>query len=114
MSCLSSSRVFAKNFRTDAVGKPCEIPSGAGEARDEPVLNGIVKTYSDDGDRLGGILGCQRRSCRRHCHDVHLEPDQRVCEGGKPIVLALRKPIIDSDVLALHPSELAQSLPERL
>src|SRR4029453_9462434 len=46
--------------------------------------------------------------------DVHLEPDQLGREVGQPVEPTLRKSIVDDNILALNPPELAQPLPERV
>ena len=47
-------------------------------------------------------------------NDVDLEPDQLRRQRGKAIVPALRPPVLDDDVLALHVAEVAKPLTERL
>ena len=51
---------------------------------------------------------------RRRYDDVHLEPDQLGCEIRQPVESTLRPSILDNDILALDPSEFAQSLSKRL
>src|SRR5262249_43127524 len=68
----------------------------------------------DDGDRLGGVLGC-RYSLRPLGHDdVHFEPDQLDREVGQPVEPTHSGSIVDDDILTLNPPELAQRLPERV
>src|SRR5215471_18995375 len=51
---------FAGELRADAEGRPCNIPAWAREARNEPEPNRIGTTGDhDDGDGLGGVLGCR-------------------------------------------------------
>src|SRR5262249_3717474 len=51
----------------------------------------------------------------RRCDDqVHFEPDQRARQVGQPVDPILRISIVDDNILALNPPELAQPLPERL
>src|SRR5439155_22626325 len=45
---------------------------------------------------------------------VHLEPDQLGRQVGQPVDPTLRISIVDDDILALNPPELAQPLPERV
>ena len=59
-------------------------------------------------------LAAARGWRRRGYDDVHLEPDQLGREIGQPVVLILRKSIVDDNVLPFKPPELAQPLPERL
>jgi hypothetical protein len=43
-----------------------------------------------------------------------LEPDQFRGEGGKLIILAIRPPLLDDNILALNVPEVAESLSHRL
>jgi len=53
--------------------------------------------------------------CPRRCHDeVHLEPDQLSRQVGQPVDPTLRISIVDDNILALNPPDLAQPLPERV
>ncbi len=45
---------------------------------------------------------------------VHLEPDQLSRQVGQPVDPTLRISIVDDNILALNPPELAQPLPERI
>jgi hypothetical protein len=44
----------------------------------------------------------------------HLEPDQLGRQVGQPVDPTLRISIVDANILALNPPELAQPLPERV
>src|SRR5262249_26435062 len=62
----------------------------------------------------GGALG-GRDSLRCPRYDeVHLEPDQLGRQVGQPVDPILRISIVDDNILALNPPELAQPLPERV
>ena len=50
---------------------------------------------------------------QRH-DDVHLEPDQLGRQVGQPVDPILRISIVDDNILALNPPELAQPMPERV
>ena len=79
-----------------------------------PVPTRIANGNHDDGDRLAGVLGC-RHSLRPERYDeVHLEPDQLGRQVGQPVDPILRISIVDDNILALNPPELAQPLPERV
>src|SRR5262249_29602923 len=98
-----------------AVGQPCDVPARARQGRDEPEPNRIVTTGNhDDGDRLGGVLGCCGCWQRLRYDDVHLEPDQLCREVGQPVELTLRISIVDDNILTLNPPALTQPLPERV
>ena len=47
-------------------------------------------------------------------HEVHLEPDQLGRQVGQPVDPTLRISIVDYNILALNPPEVAQPLPERV
>jgi len=83
---LEELQLFASYFRADAVGQPCDVPARAHHARDEPKQNriGTIGNH-DDGDRLGGVLGCHH-SLRPLGHDdVRFEPDQLGREVTQPV-----------------------------
>src|SRR5262249_39425030 len=62
----------------------------------------------------GGALG-GRDSLRCPRYDeVHFEPDQLGRQVGQPVDPTLRISIVDDNILALNPPELAQPLPERV
>src|SRR5262249_32127277 len=108
-------RWFGKLPRAGAADPPCTVPAWTRETRDEPVANRIANVNHDDGDRLGGVLGCRRYLRPRRCDDeVHLEPDQLGRQVGQPVDPILRISIDDNNILALNPPELAQPLPERV
>ena len=111
---LEQLQLFGDDFQAGAAGHPCDVPARAREARDEPGANRIANGNHDDGDRLGGVLGC-RHSLRPPRYDeVHLEPDQLGRQVGQPVDPTLRISIVDDNILALNPPELAQPLPERV
>src|SRR5262249_9594046 len=91
------------------------VPAGGREAREEPGAKRIGKENHEGGVRLGGVLGCHRYLRPRRCDDqVHLEPDQLGRQAGQPVDPTLRISIVDDNILALKPPELAQPLPERV
>jgi hypothetical protein len=59
-------------------------------------------------------LGSQRSVIRRTDDDVNLETDEIGCEAREAIASTLRMAVLDADVLALDPSEVAQTEPECL
>jgi len=82
---LSSSRLFAENVHVEAVSYPCDVPTRAREARDEPDPHRLGKTHSDDRDRPRGILGRQGCGCRQR-GDVVITVARIPClpNGGGP------------------------------
>src|SRR5262249_39731750 len=111
---LEQLQPFTESFHTDAEGHPRDVTGRTREVRDEPEPNRIANANHYDGDRLGGVLGGHGSWRRRGYDDVHLEPDQLGREVGQPVKPTLRKSIVDDDVLAFNPPELAQPLPERV
>src|SRR5262249_28772389 len=79
---------------------------------DEPGANRIANGSHDDGDRLGGVLGCRHSLRPLRYDEVHLEPDQLGRQVGQPVDPTLRISIVDDNILALNPPELARPLPE--
>ena len=111
---LEQLQRFADDFQADAVGQPCDVPARAREARDEPEPDRIANADHDDGDRPVAFLAATAAGVAHRHDDVHLEPDQLGREVGQPLEPALRKSILDDDVLALDLAELPQALPERV
>src|SRR5205807_8258918 len=66
------------------------------------------------GARRCGVLGCAHSLRPRRYDEVHLEPDQLGRQVGQPVDPTLRISIVDDNILALNPPELAQPLPERV
>jgi hypothetical protein len=102
------------DFHAGVEGQTGDVAARTRESGDEPEPNRIANTDHDDGDRPGGFLGGHGSRRRRRCHNVHLEPNQVGREVGQPVEATLGKSILDDDVLAFCPSELAKPLPERL
>lgn len=90
---LEQFQIFAEDIRADAVGHPSDVSARARQARDEPELHGMGKTYCDDGDCPGGLLRCPGSRRRRRYDDVHLEADQLFREIGQAVESALPPPI---------------------
>jgi hypothetical protein len=111
---LEQLQLFGDDFQAGAAGHPCNVPARAREARDEPGTNRIANANHDDGDGLGGVLGCRHSLRPRRYDDVHLEPDQLGRKVGQPVEPTLRESIVDDNILALNPPEFVQPLPERV
>src|SRR5215510_3248126 len=109
---LSSSSCLANSSRPALPDTPVTFPPGRARLAMSPLRANV---NHNDGDRLGGVLGCRRCLRPRRCDDqVHLEPDQLGRQVGQPVDPTLRISIVDDNILALNPSELAQPLPERV
>src|SRR5829696_6865111 len=83
--------------------------ASAPEAGNETEPNGVANIDHDDGNSRGRFTSRRRRRRRRRDDDGHLEPDQLGGEGGEPVKIAPRKPIVDNDVLALEMAEISQT-----
>jgi hypothetical protein len=59
-------------------------------------------------------LGSQSSGSSGSDDDLNLETEEIGCEVREAIVSTLRKAVLDADVLALDPSEVAETEPERL
>src|SRR5262245_14421236 len=111
---LSSSSCLATISRPALPDIPVTCPPRAREARDEPGANRIANGNHDDGNRLGGVPGCRHSLRPLRYDEVHLEPDQLGRQVGQPVDPTLGISIVDDNILALNPPELAQPLPERV
>jgi len=82
-------------------------------ARHDPEMDGIPShAYPHDRNRLGCLLGGQRRLPRPDDHDVKLEADELSGVLGVGFFLAKSVSVFDSDVLSLNVAEAAQPLTE--
>src|SRR6516164_1437777 len=70
---LEQLQLFGDDFQAGVAGHPCDVPARAREARDEPGDSRIANANHDDGDRLGGVLGC-RLSLRPRRYDDDVVP----------------------------------------
>src|SRR4029450_3787401 len=68
----------------------------------------------DDRDRPGRLLRRQDRWRRCRNDDIHLEAHEFAREVSKTFDPLLRPSILNRDLLALNPPQLAQALPEGL
>ena len=84
------------------------VPAGMSQAGHESASHGIRHEDHDDGDGCGRGLG--RQSCGRTPgeDDVDITAGEFGRESGKPVGLALVKPRLEHEVLALHPAEGSQ------
>jgi hypothetical protein len=82
---LEQFQLFGDDFQTGAAGHPCDVPARARKARDEPGANRIANANHDDGDRLGGVVGCRHSLRPKRYDDVHLQPDQLSRQVGQPV-----------------------------
>jgi hypothetical protein len=95
-------------------GQAGDVPARPGQARDHPGCDGIGHRPNDDRDRLGHLLGRQRAGHRCRHEDVHVQPDQLGDERGEALGLALRRSVLNGNVVALDVAQVAQPLPEGL
>src|SRR5262249_35932602 len=96
-------------------GQARDIAARPRQARHEPARHRFAGRYEDNRERLGRMLGGQRREGASVGHDdVDLERSQLGGERGKPFVFPIRIAIFDHDCTALDVSEVTQSLPEGL
>ena len=89
-----------------------EIAAGAREALDEAGLDGVIERVEDDRDRGRDLFrGLSGRRRRREDH-IDLEPNQIGRQGAQARVLVTTKSVLDGEIFALDPAQLAQLLPE--
>src|SRR5262245_48086805 len=87
---------------------PVALPPGR-DARDETEIDRVFGDAENDGKACGRSLCCE---CRRGAHGNdhgHLAAQQFTGHGRQPIVLALRKPILDPQVAPLDIASLRQA-----
>src|SRR3989442_1009322 len=91
------------------------VPAGPRGARGARWAKGSDKEKLGGGAGGGAFLASRRCWPPRRCDDqVPLEPDQLGRQVGQPVDPTLRISIVDDNILALNPPELAQPLPERV
>jgi hypothetical protein len=105
-------------FATDLDGLDAQardIATGPRQAGHQAGLHGGGTDSHDNRDGAGGILERPDRGlpCPRD-QDVDRETHQFRREVSKPFGSALRRAVLDGDVLAFNPAVLTQALPEDL
>ena len=93
--------------------QPGEVPTGPGEARDEPRGDGIAERHHDDGNAARGLprsLDRLRASGNDH---VDVEADQLGRQGGELIRSPVGRSHLDDDASPLDVPESTEPLPER-
>src|SRR5262249_14821797 len=95
------------DLEVDAPGQAGNVPAWACEALDEPQFHRVGGAQTDNGNRPSRVRCLHGRRVGPGGDEVYREPDQLCREGREPVILPLRKAILDGDVLALDPAELA-------
>jgi hypothetical protein len=94
--------------------EPREVPARPREARDEPQSHRIANARHNDGQLRGRVLGSPGGQRIAHHDDIDLQPDELGRQVGEAVGFPLGIALCNRDVLAFHPSQLTQPLPERL
>ncbi len=104
---------FSSQLRTH-LGQPCNVAAGPRQALNQPTGNRVIVTRHNDRDCPGSFFGSQRSGTSGSDDDINLETDEIGCEVREAITTTLRIAVLDGDVLALDPSEVAEPLTECL
>ena len=91
MTSLSKLQLFANYFRSGVEGQSCDVPSGTGQAGDEPGSHRVDDGHHDDGDRLARVLGRVDQWRRRSHDDMDLQTNQISGEVRQPFVSPLMR-----------------------
>jgi hypothetical protein len=94
-------------------GRAGDIPTGPSKAGDEPLTHRIANAGQDNRDRPSRLLGGDYVLRGGRHDDVNLATDQLGRQGRKPLVLSLRREVLDPDVPAVHVAEVSESLDKR-
>ena len=109
---LEQLQPFTAQVRTHAAHAG-DVGPGPREIADDAGFDWIGDLNEHDRDRVGGLLGCERRP-GRSCDD---QLDRKTDElGGKlrqRLGAAFGKAPVDCEIVAFHPAEVAQALLER-
>jgi hypothetical protein len=107
---LEQLQALGRELRTEK-SRPRDVAPGARKAGDQSARHHVAADRHDDGDRRRGLLHDPDARPARD-DDVRLEADQLSGERGKPIILALRPPVLDDDAPVLDVAEVTESLPQ--
>jgi hypothetical protein len=66
-------------------GKAGDIAAGPRQARDETAADRIAGGTNDDGDGGRGVLGRQHGVRANRHDDLHLEPNELLCQGSEEL-----------------------------
>src|SRR6185369_8130828 len=99
---------------THHYGDPGGIAAWPREAGNVAAANRIRMARKYYGNRRGRSFGRPRVDGSWCNDDIDLKPDQFLRQAGEPIVVALGPAVLNNDVLALNPTQIAQPLAEAL
>jgi hypothetical protein len=105
---LEQLQLLAVDPPPDGDGEPRDAPARPSEAGHQARAYGIDSQEHDDGDRPGRVLGRYHRRRGSRNNDINPETHELGREVRKTIDVAVRKAIVDDDVLALDPAQVAQ------
>ena len=93
--------------------KPGDIASWPRKTCRKPARDRITQEDGkDDWDAAGRPLGGTNRRRPGHHHDVDVELNELGDQNGEPVRVPFRPAIVDDDILALDPAEIAQAFLE--
>jgi len=85
-----------------SAAKRYATPPGRARLTTSPSGHRVANRRRHDGNRVGGLLGCQGRWGTFGHDDGHVWADEVRRELGKPLTVSLRPPELDQNVLALN------------
>jgi hypothetical protein len=106
-------QLFAADLRGKA-GQSRHVSTRTRQAGDEPAAYGILIPGHDNGNRRRGVLGIPRVYRTGRDNDIDIETHGLGSERGRSIHIALRRPILNDNVVPFHVAKLAQPLAECL
>src|ERR1700694_1101386 len=110
---LEQLQSFSRQLGGD-LGQPRNVAAGLRKALNKPTCDRITRRRHHNRDCLGRAFGCE--SVRRNgSHDnINVQADEIDREVREYVGSLLRISVLNADVLSLDPSEVAETLPERL
>src|SRR5262249_3386709 len=86
-----------------------DVAAWSGQACHEPGADGVPGYWEDDWNDGGRLLGGERCLGSSRKNDIDLEPGELGRNLGKTCGASLAPTILDSDVAAVNPTEIAQT-----
>src|SRR6516165_7624575 len=90
--------------------QPGDVAARARETRDDAGADRIARGREHDRDRRCRLLCCEGSPSVLGNDDIDLEPNELVCELAQTLGVPLGPTILDREIAALDPTQLAHSL----
>src|SRR5262249_38696483 len=92
--------------------QPGDVAARARKTGDDAAADRIARRREHDRNRRCRLLCCEGSRSVVGDDDIDLEPNKLVCEISQTLGVPLGPAILDSEIAALNPAQLAQSLHE--